>query len=390
MAALKKNIYSISIENDRFAGDGANILQKAIQGQQFLLVGEQHGIQEVGAFTKALFLEGVPHGFEYLCFETDPFIAQKLENLVNEGLESLQAFSKELPLTIPFYNNVEDFDFLDKVLKNSQAKGSIFWGVDQVFAAAPRYLFSRLAEIAPNQEAKTLAEQYLQTGIEGFNAFIQTQDQSKSLMSLLRPEDFKKLFAAFGSEEKQESTRILKGIQKTQEIYGYYFAGKQYDNNSVRAKLMKKQFMDYYRNAQKHTPEPKVVFKFGSTHTYKGLSYYDQLDLGNMVYELAAMNGNSALYVSVLGLKGETSSGFAGKQAFDNSKNINPLILEAIQERANASKEWLLIDLKTIRHQFSKRKIAPLRDIVFNYDFLVIVPEAKPVSTFYFILFTHL
>lgn len=379
--ALKKNTYLIKVLNDRFSGEGAPVLRKAMEDQQFLLVGEQHGIQEVGEFTKALFLEGQPQGFDYLCIETDPFIAEKLEALVKDDLAALKSFCKEFPMAIPFYNNEEDFDFLQKAIKNSNGEGPILWGVDQVFAAAPRYLFARLAEIAPNKEAKTLAEQYLRQGKEGFEAFLKTQDQSKSLMATLGPEDYKKLFAVFGKKEQSESTQILKGIQKTQEIYGYWFAGRQFDNNSVRAKLMKKQFMDYYRAAQKHTPIPKVVFKFGATHTYKGLSYYDQLDLGNMVHELAAMNGNSSLHISVMGWKGTAVAGLGGSQQFDNSEQFNPLIIEAIKARSNGT-DWLLVDLKSIRHQFNKRKIAPLRDIVFSYDFLVIVPEAKPLSTF--------
>lgn len=379
--ALKKNTHHLNVKNDRFSGKGAEVVRKAMKGQQFLLVGEQHGIQEVGEFTKALFLEGNPRGFDYLCVETDPFIAQKLEALVKEDRTKLEAFCKEFPLAIPFYNNKEDFDFLYKAVKNSKGEGPILWGVDQVFAAAPRYMFARLAEIAPNKKAKELAEQYLEQGKKGFDAFLKTQDQSKSLISTLGEDDYKKLFAVFGKEEEKESTQILKGIQKTQEIYGYWFAGRQYDNNSVRVKLMKKQFMDYYRAAQQHTPHPKVVFKFGSTHTYKGLSYYDQLDLGNMIHELADMNGNSSLHISVMGLKGKAAGGFGGTQEFDNTKNINPLILEAVQARSNGT-DWLLVDLKSMRHQFNKRQIAPLRDIAFNYDFLVIVPEAKALSTF--------
>ena len=44
---IQVNTYDLKIENDQFAGSGAEILRKAIPQCQFLLVGEQHGIKEV-------------------------------------------------------------------------------------------------------------------------------------------------------------------------------------------------------------------------------------------------------------------------------------------------------------------------------------------------------
>lgn len=379
--AIKANTYTLNVSGDKFTGTGAAVIEEAVKTPQFLLVGEQHGIQAVGQFTKALFLAGAPHGFEYFCFETDPFVAAKLEELVSQDLDALKAFSKELPLTIPFYNNVEDFDMFQKILQASDAESPVFWGIDQVFVAAPRFLFTKLVAIAPNEEAKQLASDYLEQGKQGADHFFKTGDQSKSLMSTLKPADFEKLYAAFGDTPDLESTEILKGIQKTQEIYGYYYQGKQYDNNRSRIYWMKQQFMEYYRNAAKDDKQPKVVFKFGATHTYRGLSFYDQFDIGNLASELAEMNGSHSLHFYVAGIKGKTAGFLGPDQEFDNTDNLNELLREAVQDRFE-QEDWILVDMRPLRHQFNSRKIKPIRDIVYSYDFWVLVPNAKPLTTF--------
>ena len=379
--AIQKNTTVLQVKGDFFTGPGAAVIQEAIADQQFLLVGEQHGIAEVGQFTKALYLAAQSYGFQYLCIETDPFIAAKLERLMEGDLAAYRDFCAKFPFTIPFYNNEGDFEFLQRVATSSKGRKPVFWGIDQVFAGAPRYLFAHLAKIAPNEEAKDLALDYLEKGQAGVDHFMQTGDQGKTLLAILGQEDYAQLYRVFGQQAGAESTRILQGLQKTQEIYGYYFQGRQFDNNHTRALLMKEQFLEYYRAAKERDPQPKVVFKFGASHMYKGLSYYDQLDIGNMIHEMADMNGTGSLHIYFAGVKGETQGAMGPPQAFDHTDQLNPLVAQALQGQLDGS-DWLLIDLRALRHGFPSKKLKPLREIVFSFDFMVLVPQAKPVSQF--------
>ncbi|MCB0626876.1 MAG: hypothetical protein KDC43_23915, partial [Saprospiraceae bacterium] len=68
-------------------------------------------------------------------------------------------------------------------------------------------------------------------------------------------------------------------------------------------------------------------------------------------------------------------------QAFDHTDDLNPLIAQALKDRLEGS-DWLLIDLRPLRHGFSSKKLKPLRDIVFSFDLMVLVPRANPVSQF--------
>lgn len=379
--AIKVHTYALTVDKLGFKGSGAEPLQQALTGKQFLLVGEQHGIVEVGAFTRALYQTAQPQGFKYFCIETDPFIAKKLEEVVGQGESSLAAFTKALPLSIPFYNNPEDFALLETALQSKQGDDPVFWGIDQVFAAAPRYLFQRLIEIAPNQAAKDLAAAYLQKGIDGFNIVMKTGDFTKMLLMQLNGADFEKLYAAFGKDEAAESTQMIDGLVNTKEIYDAWYAGKYHQNNLIRSKLMKKQFMSYYRRAAEKDAQPKVIFKFGATHTYRGLSYYHIFDIGNLAAELAAMNGLESLHIHFSGLQGKANSGLQGIQSFDNQKDVNPVLWEAIKEKAEG-KDWIMVDMRPLREKFGRKTLKPLKSEVFNYDFWIFVPQATAVSQF--------
>lgn len=378
--AIRQHTYNLKVDGQNFSGEGAEVLLEAMQDQQFLLVGEQHGIVEVGAFTNALLKSAQPLGFDYFCIETDPFIAKKLEQLVGEGKPALDDFVKAFPLSIPFYDNSEDFQMLSTALQTKTESLPKFWGVDQVFAAAPRYLFQRLIEIAPNAGAKSLAEGYLKKGRAGIQAAMKTGDFNQMILNKLQEKDFEELLKAFGDDPQSESTQILQGMMKTKEIYAAWYAGKYHQNNLIRSKLMKQQFMQYYREAEKLTPTPKVVFKFGATHTYRGLSYYHVFDLGNLVAELAAMNEMESLHIHFSGIKGKANSGLQGVQSFDSQKDIAPEIWAGIADRAGGQ-DWVMVDMRPLREKFGRRKLKPIKSEVFNYDFWIFVPEATPVST---------
>jgi len=379
--AIKANTYALTVDQGQFKGSGAQPLQEALKGKQFLLVGEQHGIVEVGAFTQALYIAAQPQGFNYFCIETDPFIAQKLEQLVGDGQAALGAFTKEFPLSIPFYDNPEDFALLQTALQSNSGKDPVFWGIDQVFAAAPRYLFQRLTEVAPDKAAKDMAAAYLQQGIDGFNKVMKTGDFTQMLLMQLTSADFEKLYGAFGRNSASEAVRIIDGLTKTKEIYDTWYAGQYYQNNLIRSKLMKKQFMDYYQQAAAKDPHPKVIFKFGATHTYRGLSYYQIFDIGNLAAELAAMNGLESLHIHFSGLQGKASGGLQGVQSFDATKDVNPIIWEAIKEKAEAT-DWIMVDVRPLREQLGRKTLKPLKSEVFNYDFWIFVPQATAVSSF--------
>lgn len=378
VSTIAQHTYDLRLENGRLAGSGAPIIREAIKNSQFLLVGEQHGIREVSTFTNALFVEARPEGFNYLCIETDPYMAAKIEALAKENVESLHAFIADYPMSIPFYETRDEFELVRQAVHGNTAPSPVVWGVDQVLMSAPRYLFATLAQQAPNEKAQQLALDYLSRAKAGFEQTMKTGDFSKMIMNALNADDYKKLHEAF--DNHSASKKILDDIEKSQQIYGLWAKGQQYQNNRTRSLLMKKQFMDYYNAAANNGALPRVVFKFGSTHMYRGVSYYDQLDLGNTMSELAEMNGHHSVHFHVSGLQGMEQGPFGPPQPFDNTNALNPFIKKAIESRASDTDSWIVIDMRLLRSTLTHTQLQSLKDVVFGFDFWIYVPKAEPVQ----------
>ena len=92
------------------------------------------------------------------------------------------------------------------------------------------------------------------------------------------------------------------------------------------------------------------------------------------------MNEMESLHIHFSGIKGKASSGLQGVQSFDQQKDIAPEIWAGIADRASGD-DWIMVDMRTLREKFGRRKLKPIKSEVFNYDFWIFVPEATPVTT---------
>jgi hypothetical protein len=378
VGAIRENLYHLMIDDGVLSGTGASLIQESIPGSQFLLVGEQHGIAEPTIFTDALFREAMQHHYRYLCIETDPFIASALESAIGHSRDSVIALLKNFPKSVPFYGTHEDLRLLQTVVGLSPAQYSVLWGVDQVFMGTPRFLFYRLAELAPDYNARQLALSYFEKSQEAYRDVAQTGDFSKFIILQLKDDDFEKLYEAFGKNFSKEAVRMIYGLQESQAIYFLWLQGRQYENNYTRVRLLKRQFLDYYRQALLSEELPRVLFRFGLTHTMRGLSMYDQYDLGNLAYELAEMNEMKAVNFRITGIKGSAQGIMGPPVPFDNTGSIHPIILQSIEEHT-PNLGWILLDFRPLRH-LQPNIIQPVREFIHSYDFWILVPDAKPVT----------
>jgi hypothetical protein len=376
--AIEENLYQFKIENGVFTGSGANLIKEIIPGSQFLLVGEQHGISEPALFTETLFREAIQYKYSYLAIETDPFVAKELENISRESREAVHGFLKTYPGGVPFYATQEDLKLIQTAVGLSAANGSVLWGVDQVFLGAPRLLFSRLSEMAPDSVARQMAKEYFERAQSAFLKFSETGNPGNLIMVQLTEDDFQNLYGAFGTDSSMETVKIINGLKESQHVYSLWMQGSHYENNYSRVRLIKRQFMEYYRQAKQVDELPRVVFRFGLTHTMRGLTMYDQFDLGNLAFELAEMNEMKAISFRITGIKG-SAQGFMGPpQSFDNTESIHPAIMESVADHS-PDEGWFLLDFRPLR-KLPAQVIQPVRELIHSYDFWILVPEAQPVT----------
>lgn len=374
---MKSNLYLLDFENGQLVGEGAKLIGAELGLHQFVLVGEQHGIAEVGEFCEGLFNQGKNHGFSHFAIETDPWVAAKLEECVSESKASLLAFTSQFPFTIPFYDNESDFSFLHGILDGNDSRPPRIWGLDQAFMTTSRFLLNEMQLAAKSNEAQELAANHLNNAHEAFQTAMGKQDPSAVYMTRMTSDDFQALESVFKKENNKSALSILNGLRESQKIYNHWFNGRYYQNNRVRSGLMKSQFMDYFLAAEKELGKrPKVMFKFGSNHAIRGLTSVNIYDLGNMVSELAESNDERSLHIRFVGIKGASYNMLIGNQTFNSTKDIEPRILKAMGDHINGEK-WVMIDMRPLRDIRMKNESDGFKSKVFGWDLLIYVPVAR-------------
>jgi len=147
---------------------------------------------------------------------------------------------------------------------------------------------------------------------------------------------------------------------------------------------MKHNFADNYKRATANGARPpKVLFKFGAWHMFKGINPLLNNDLGNYVAELADGQSTSSVRLMILGVRGEQLR-FAGigrpaapaPLNLAEDKDSDFLYLRPMFDKLLAD-GFTLFDLRAFRPGF--RSLGPvdreMERLIFGYDFLILIPH---------------
>jgi hypothetical protein len=186
-----------------------------------------------------------------------------------------------------------------------------------------------------------------------------------------------------GSAQARE---LFAAFTHSRAIYAKFMSGDGFGSNRQRALLMKANFIrDYTAATRTEGKPPKVLFKFGGNHMYKGLNQLHNNDIGNYVLELADGQGSKSVNILILATSGSQLA-FAGigkpyqpEKVDAQDKNSDIGKLKPMFENMN-TQGWTMYDLRGIRKGFSSLgpESRAVENIVFAYDFLILIPEAQP------------
>ncbi len=356
----------------------ANFLRPHMENSQFIMVGEQHFIQEVGMVTKTVYELAEGFGYHTLCIENDALMAAQISRMAaaDDPAGAARDFHKQFPFTVAFYENDEDYDLLSHVVKS----GGTLWGIDQTLMSQFRFNYSYLIE---HTKSEAFAEK-LQEQLDIATAAYEEAMRDKRFQAVY----YFKYNQALNEEllelaQTEEEKEIIFQLGKTKEIYDYNLGGQYYLNNEVRGQLMKSNFMRYYRAAQEDEAMPKVVFKLGASHTYRGLTPTRIYDISNLATELANMNGQRSLHIKVLGISGTNNIGFPfapeSKTEFDNTEDF-PQEIQDWLEGLEADK-YAVLNLEPLR-QKARSYSTEMQKLMFAHDIFILVRDAQPLTTF--------
>ena len=386
---LQKNRAAITARDGKLAGPGADVLRAALVEAQFVLLGEDHGIAQIPEFGGALCAELVPRGFHHMALEIGPYVAPELERFARgvNGAGQFAEFLKAYPETIAFYNWREEFAMLQQCEKAAAPKGMRLLGVDQELMGSTGFLLDRILATNPGPQAKAAVQSLLRENREARAAAAKSGNPWDLLMTAATQEELdhaRDLLAGHGDAETQ---RLFASLLESREIYLKNKSSDYYNSNRQRALLMKKNFVQQLAaEARSEGATPRILFKFGGLHMFRGINPLHSSELGNLVSEAAEGHQQKSAHILILGVKGEQAH-FAGigkpsqpgpfNLAADKDSDF-PFLKPLFDTQVPGS--WTLYDLRSLRDGFSKygKVDSELERVIFGYDFVVLIPDATP------------
>jgi hypothetical protein len=386
--ALKKNRGAISVQDGKLAGPSAEVLRGALADAQFVAMGEDHGTRQIPEFAAALCAELAPHGFHHLGLEVGTYVAPDLEKMARsaDGAKQLAEFEKKYPETIAFYNWREEFAMLQKC-ENAASPGHMtIWGMDQEFMGATGFLADKILATNPGPDATAAVEALLKENGEARAAAAKSGSPGDLFMMTAKQEELDHVRDLLKKQGKPEAQKLFDAFLVSREIYQKNMTADYYKSNRQRALLMKKNFSEPFASStQANGVLPKVFFKFGAYHMYRGINPLHSSELGNLIGEAAEANQLKSVHILIVGVKGEQLHFVGiGKPAEAGALDLagdkdSPFLFFKPLFGTQVENSWTLYDLRALRDGFSKYgKIDPeLERVIFGYDFVVLIPDPK-------------
>ncbi|MGI8547448.1 MAG: hypothetical protein ACR2M1_08930 [Gemmatimonadaceae bacterium] len=324
---------------------------------EFVLLGEEHGSVEIPELASALLGRIRPDGYRYLALEVGPLDADLLARLAAAGEPAQQvvAFRRESGTRFPFYSEyASDAALLRAVRTDSVA----LWGLDQEFIFGTPSQLARLAELAPNAQARSLVLGYHARDLAAAQADTGKTSEGRFLRTATDA-DFRALRAAFRTGSP-DATRILDELEASGAIYRANFDGRGNTSNALRSQLMKRHLWAYYEAAVRaDDAHPKVMFKLGALHAGRGLNALGVYDVGDAASELAELHGEMSFHI--------------GFWSLDPDDVLLPVL------RAVPAGAWAVVDLRPLRFVLARpdqmAAHPDLADLSRRFDAVVAAPH---------------
>lgn len=356
-------------EGGSASGAAARFLSNAATRSHFFLIGEEHGVATIADTVRALLplLRGA--GYGHFAVEADPYAARLVEDRLRQGgVQALAAFLHEddHATTLPFFNWAPEAALADAFLAGAVAdpRGNL-WGLDQVFIGAYGLMLERIAREASDPATRQIAAS-MTARAKGNLEFLGQTD----------PTQFDRVRQGLSATEDAALLALTDDMILSRRIYAPFIGQpglSAYAANRTREDLMKKNFLARYAA----TGRPKVLFKFGSNHMVRGLSPTHVPSLGNFVADLAFAEDKEAFNLLMLCGPGTEAGDFMGNVAtceLDVAK-LMPEVAAALD-----AEHPTLFDLalwKDNPRQW-KHLAVDIRDLLWAYDALLVVPNGKP------------
>lgn len=378
----EKNRYSLQQEGQLFTGPGWEKLQHDVQQSQFVLVGEDHGTAQIPAFTAAL--AHVLKPAVYVA-EIDPYETQDLLRLVAQpGLPT--AFQQQYPLSLSFYNWVEEFELV-RTLRAQQVR---VLGIDQVNCFYAGRFYAQLTQQTKNKKAQAYFQQRA-VAYQAHDRAVMGTDASKVTL-FHQPHSALDSLVLLTQRESPAVRQMVQAYITSAHIYETAITpGTGLQSHQQRIDLMKRNLLQGLPTATAQVGQnlPKTLFKFGAIHIARGVSILGgAFDVGNLALNLADAQNQQSLHILVVGKQGTKNAGFNMTDFSKNARSysnagesfVKPFAVPA------GNTAWQVFDLRPLRRALLRDKLkvnsSELHTVLMGYDYVVIIPETTASHNF--------
>ncbi len=380
---LRDARYELHVENGKFNGGAAAVLQTAIAQAKYVAIGEDHITAEIPQFASAVCNVMGPLGLAAMAIETSPRAAAFVASTFGkpDRLARMGALMAKYPDAVAFQNVKQENDLVDHCASVAGGESFHLWGLDQEFVGSGGWVLDEILETHPGPAA-TEAIKRLKEEEQRDAAAAQATDPSKLFLMAAPMEELDSAAALLAREGNAKANADFRELRTSAEIYRLNQQGSPESNNE-RARLMKQNFAGDMRGAA-ITSSGKVLLKFGEWHLYKGFNPLQQRDLGDYVAELADGEGSTSLHICVLGAKG-THFTYGG---YKKPAKTAPFVMDEDPDykwmtpaiKNQVENGWTLYDLRKLRFQGLGSIDPDFQRLIYGYDFLVIIPELTPAT----------
>lgn len=364
-------------------GPGAAILDAALDGAQYVLVGEAHFSQEIPRFTVALCHQMARKELRAMAVETGPEAVRILDNDLrrSDRTARLSAFMRRHPDAMAFQNNIAESAMSADCAREAGGEFQL-WGLDQEFFGASGFMLEEMAAAAQGPAARKAIAQLSELDRRATANAVVSGSPGKLLIYTVDDAQMDAARIAITKDGGSRALQLFDGLAETRAIFLASRSGIG-DPNGRRARLIKRTMTSYLRSVPENS---RVLVKFGDGHVAKGINSLRQRDLGNFVTEYAEGRGASSLHILAMGREGSLGA----YNGFGRQVKVEPYTpvgdgdyswlagALASWPKQAASTDWVLLDLRQLRDIPAQDMPAAWRQLVLRYDLVAIAPKLTP------------